>query len=71
MRGERVRAAAAAVGALAGELRELPRVDVLLDVSGEHDLELGRDLARTGHGQIFPVRSHRDIAPALTRAFRR
>jgi Mg-chelatase subunit ChlD len=52
--------------ALAGRL---PRVDVLLDVAGEHDLELGRDLARIGRGRVRRVRGHRDVAPALAQVF--
>lgn len=44
----------------------LPRLDVLLDTSGEDDVELGRDLARLGRGRLRLVRSHRDVAPALT-----
>jgi Mg-chelatase subunit ChlD len=47
----------------------LPRVDVLLDVTGEHDLALGREIAAAGHGYLFPLASHRDVAPALVRAF--
>jgi Mg-chelatase subunit ChlD len=48
----------------------LPRLDVLLDVTGEHDLELGRDLAAAGRGRLRTVRTHRDVAPALTAVFR-
>lgn len=48
----------------------LPRLDVLLDTTGEHDLDLGRDLARLGHGRLRTVRHHRDVAPALTAIFR-
>jgi Mg-chelatase subunit ChlD len=47
----------------------LPRLDVLLDTVGEHDLELGRELAAAGRGRLLPVRHHRDVAPALSRAF--
>ncbi|TQS42725.1 VWA domain-containing protein [Cryptosporangium phraense] len=50
----------------------LPRLDVLLDVGtppGEHDLDLGRDLARAGRGLVRPLYSHRDVAPALTSIF--
>ncbi|WP_448608618.1 vWA domain-containing protein [Geodermatophilus sp. URMC 60] len=47
----------------------LPRLDVLLDVSGEDDVELGRDLARLGRGRFRLVRGHRDVAPALTSVF--
>jgi Mg-chelatase subunit ChlD len=47
----------------------LPRLDVLLDTSGEVDRDLGRDLARAGRGRIRPVRDHRDVAPALGAVF--
>ena len=49
----------------------LPRLDVLLDVGGEHDLELARDLARRGRGTLARIRRHRDVAPALGKAFTR
>lgn len=48
----------------------LPRVDVLLDVTGQHDLMLGREIAQAGRGHLYPIASHRDVAPALVRAFR-
>ncbi|WP_037161611.1 vWA domain-containing protein [Rhodococcoides fascians] len=47
----------------------IPRLDVLLDASGEHDVDLGRDLARLGHGRIRTVRTYRDVGPALTAFF--
>ena len=47
----------------------LPRLDVLLDVTGEHDLALGRELAAAGHGRVYRIAGHRDVAPALTRVF--
>lgn len=47
----------------------LPRLDVLLDTSGEVDVELGRDLARVGRGRLRLVRDHRDVAAALTAVF--
>lgn len=47
----------------------IPRLDILLDTSGEKDLELGRDLARLGHGRIRTVRTYRDVGPALTTFF--
>ncbi len=47
----------------------LPRLDVLLDTSGEEDVELGRDLARMGRGRLRLVRDHRDVAAALTAVF--
>jgi Mg-chelatase subunit ChlD len=49
----------------------LPRLDVLLDVTGEHDVELARDLARLGRGQLHPIAHHRGIAPALSLVFQR
>ncbi|MGY2128000.1 vWA domain-containing protein [Blastococcus sp. SYSU DS0617] len=47
----------------------LPRLDVLLDTSGEVDVELGRDLARAGRGRIRLIRDHRDVAGALGAVF--
>jgi Mg-chelatase subunit ChlD len=47
----------------------LPRLDVLLDVAGERDLELARQLARLGRGRLAPIRGHRDVAPALSEMF--
>lgn len=44
----------------------LPRLDVLLDTSGEDDVDLGRDLAHVGRGRCRLVGGHRDVAPALT-----
>jgi len=43
----------------------LERLDILLDVSGEHDLELARELAHAGRGRFCPITTHRDVAPAL------
>lgn len=48
----------------------LPRLDVLLDASGEKDIELGRELASRGGGICRVVRSHRDVAPAISLMFR-
>lgn len=45
----------------------LPRLDVLLDTSGEKDLEMARDLARWGRGRLETVRTFRDLPRALTR----
>lgn len=45
----------------------LPRLDVLLDVSGEQDPDLARELAQLGRGLAMPVRGARDVAPALSR----
>ena len=47
----------------------LPRLDVLLDTSGEDDVDLGRDLARLGRGRLRLIRGHRDVPVALTRIF--
>ena len=47
----------------------LPRLDVLLDASGEHDVELGRDLARIGRGTLHVVRDYRGVAPAISSVF--
>lgn len=47
----------------------LPRLDVLLDASGEHDTDLARDLARMGRGRLRVIRDHRDVAPALSEFF--
>jgi len=47
----------------------LPRLDVLLDTTGEHDADLARDLARVGRGRLLRVGHYRDVAPALTAAF--
>ncbi|WP_375387484.1 VWA domain-containing protein [uncultured Amnibacterium sp.] len=48
----------------------LPRLDVLLDTTGEQDVELGRDLARIGRGSFATVRTVFDVAPALSAMFR-
>jgi Mg-chelatase subunit ChlD len=47
----------------------LPRLDVLLDTTGEQDPELARDLVRLGRGRLRQVRSYRDVAPALSQFF--
>jgi Mg-chelatase subunit ChlD len=47
----------------------LPRLDVLLDTTGEQDPELARDLARLGRGRLRQVRTYRDVAPALSELF--
>ena len=47
----------------------LPRLDVLLDTSGEQDADLARDLARHGHGRLLLAATYRDIAPALATLF--
>jgi Mg-chelatase subunit ChlD len=47
----------------------LPRLDVLLDASGERDVELGRDLARVGRGTLHVVQDFRGVAPAISGMF--
>ena len=47
----------------------LPRLDVLLDASGERDTELGRDLARIGRGTLHVVHDYRGVAPAVSEIF--
>jgi Mg-chelatase subunit ChlD len=48
----------------------LPRLDVLLDVSGEKDVELGRELAAAGRGRLRLVRGYHDVGPAISDMFR-
>ena len=48
---------------------QLPRLDVLLDTSGEHDTDLGRDLAELGRGRLATAGTYRDVAPAMSRLF--
>ena len=47
----------------------LPRLDILLDTTGEQDPGLARDLARLGRGRLRRVRGYRDVAPALSQFF--
>jgi Mg-chelatase subunit ChlD len=47
----------------------LPRLDVLCDTSGEHDLDLARDLARLGKGRLAAVHQFRQVAPAVSVLF--
>jgi Mg-chelatase subunit ChlD len=47
----------------------LPRLDVLVDVSGEVDTDLGRDLAAVGRGRARVIRTHRDVAAAMSDLF--
>jgi Mg-chelatase subunit ChlD len=47
----------------------LPRLDILLDTTGEQDPDLARDLARLGRGRLRQVRTYRDVAPALGEFF--
>lgn len=48
----------------------LPRLEVLLDTTGEQDPDLARDLARLGRGRLRTVNTYRDVAPALSEVFR-
>ncbi|PHV66745.1 vWA domain-containing protein [Williamsia muralis] len=52
-----------------GVAARLPRLDVLVDTSGENDLDLGRNLAIVGRGRCRVIRDHHDVAPALTSIF--
>jgi Mg-chelatase subunit ChlD len=47
----------------------LPRLDVLLDVTGEQDRWLGGELARLGRGKLRVAGTYRDVAPALSSFF--
>ncbi len=47
----------------------LPRLDVLLDSSGEQDLDLARDLARVGRGRLVQAHDYHDVAPAISDLF--
>ncbi len=47
--------------------RRFAELHVLLETEGEHDAPLAGDLARLGRGRLAPVRTHRDVAPALNR----
>ncbi len=47
----------------------LPRLDVLLDTSGEQDADLARELARLGHGRLRRIGTYTDVAPALSAIF--
>ena len=47
----------------------LPRLDVLVDTSGEHDIDLAADIARAGRGRLALVQRYRDVAPALSKLF--
>ncbi len=49
----------------------LPRLDVLLDTSGEQDADLARELARLGHGRLRRLDTYTDVAPALSAIFAR
>lgn len=47
----------------------LPRLEILLDTTGEQDPDLARDLARLGRGRLRTVGTYRDVAPALSEFF--
>ncbi|KXF48837.1 hypothetical protein AXA44_27590 [Rhodococcus sp. SC4] len=47
----------------------LPRLDVLLDTSNEHDIDLAWDLAQQGRGRCAPIADDRGIPTALRRIF--
>jgi Mg-chelatase subunit ChlD len=47
----------------------LPRLDVLLDATGEQDPWLGSELARLGRGRFRVAGTYRDVAPALSSFF--
>lgn len=53
----------------AGRLPRLPRLDILLDTTGEQDPDQARDLARLGRGRLRQIRTYRDVAPALSEFF--
>jgi Mg-chelatase subunit ChlD len=52
-----------------GPAGRLARLDVLLDTSGEHDLELGRELAAAGRGRLAMAATYRDVGAGLSRLF--
>ncbi|CAB4945642.1 unannotated protein [freshwater metagenome] len=54
-----------------GAAARLPRVDVMLDASGEKDEQLGREIAAAGRGRFLVIKGFRDVAPALTAFFER
>ena len=47
----------------------LPRLDVLLDTTGEQDRWLGGELARLGRGKLRVASTYRAVAPALSSFF--
>jgi hypothetical protein len=47
----------------------LPRLDVLLDTSGEQDAGLARELARLGRGRLRRIGAYTDVPPALGAIF--
>lgn len=48
---------------------KLPRLDVLLDMTGEKDEDVARDLARLGRGSLHTITDYRGVAPALSALF--
>ena len=50
---------------------KLPRLDVLLDASGEKDVDLGRELASRGRGTCHVIHDYRQVAPAPSEILRR
>jgi Mg-chelatase subunit ChlD len=51
--------------------RRFRELHVLLQTDGEHDRDLGKDIAKLGKGLVAPIRTHRDVAPALNRVLGR
>ena len=49
---------------------QVPRLEILLDTTGEQDPDLARDLARLGRGRLRTVNTYKDVAPALSEVFR-
>ncbi|GAA3635243.1 hypothetical protein GCM10022200_18180 [Microbacterium awajiense] len=47
----------------------LPRLDVMLDATGEKDVALGRELAARGRGVCRVIHGYRDVAPAVSEIF--
>jgi hypothetical protein len=54
-----------------GVAARVPRLDVLLDTSGEHDADLARDRAARGRGHLAHVNCYQQVAPALSEVFSR
>lgn len=52
----------------AARFPDLAPLHVLLETDGEHDADLGAQLARLGGGRLARIRTHRDVPPALNRA---
>jgi len=47
----------------------LPRLDILVDTSGESDVDLARELAAAGRGRLRIVSDYRAVAPSLSAIF--